>query len=43
MEFESIMLLIRNLLNIVAETRKMGVFMHGIFLTVLQRPEIVWM
>ena len=49
MEYEATMLLIRNLLKIVVETRKMVEIVEEedelqvrIFLTVLQRPEILW-
>ena len=48
-EYEATMLLIRNLLKIVVETRKMVEIVEEedelqvrIFLTVLQRPEILW-
>ena len=48
-EYEATMLLIRNLLKIVVETRKMVEIVEKedelqvrIFLTVLQRPEILW-
>ena len=48
-EYEATMLLIRNLLKIVVETRKMVEIVGEedelqvrIFLTVLQRPEILW-
>ena len=49
MEYEATMLLIRNLLKIVVETRNMVEIVEEedelqvrIFLSVLQRPEILW-